>query len=572
MAFVFLILIFFIDQRGVSDKHSLLSFFSLILQPLSQCEWLLSASATGPCFCYTACVSDSCQPVWLVLDPPATQPVWVTPVSQCNWSLFLLLSLCEWLLSASVTGHWSSSHSASVSDSCQPVWLVLVSATQPVWMTPFSQCDWSLILKSLSQGGDSCQPVWLILVSATQPVWVTPVSQCDWSLILQPLSQCEWLLSASVTGPCFCYSSSVSDSCQPVWLVLDPPTTQPVWVTPVSQCDWSLFLLLSQCEWLLSASVTCPCFCYSDSVSDSSQSVWLVLDPPATQPVWVTPVSQCDWSLFLLLSQCERLQSVSVSGPWSSSHSASVSDSCQPVQLVLVSATQPGWVTPVSQCDWSLILQSLSQCEWLLSASVIGPCFCYSACVSDSSQSVWLVLDPPATQPVWVTPVTQCDWSLFLLLSLCEWLLSAGVTGPWSSSHSASVSDSSQPVRLVLVSATQPVWVTPVSQCDWSLILQPLSQCEWLQSASATGPCFCYSSCVSDSSQPVWLVLDPPATQPVWVTPVSQCDWFLFLVLSLCEWLLSASVTGPCFCCSASVSDSCQPDWSLILQQLSWCE
>ena len=32
MAFVFLILVFFIDQRGVSDKHCLLSFFSLILQ------------------------------------------------------------------------------------------------------------------------------------------------------------------------------------------------------------------------------------------------------------------------------------------------------------------------------------------------------------------------------------------------------------------------------------------------------------------------------------------------------------------------------------------------------------
>ena len=28
MAFVFLILVFFIDQRGVSDKHCLLSFFS----------------------------------------------------------------------------------------------------------------------------------------------------------------------------------------------------------------------------------------------------------------------------------------------------------------------------------------------------------------------------------------------------------------------------------------------------------------------------------------------------------------------------------------------------------------
>ena len=32
MAFVFLILVFFIDQRGVSDKHCLLSFFSLSQQ------------------------------------------------------------------------------------------------------------------------------------------------------------------------------------------------------------------------------------------------------------------------------------------------------------------------------------------------------------------------------------------------------------------------------------------------------------------------------------------------------------------------------------------------------------
>ena len=32
MAFVFLILIFFIDQRGVSDKHCLLSFFSYFIK------------------------------------------------------------------------------------------------------------------------------------------------------------------------------------------------------------------------------------------------------------------------------------------------------------------------------------------------------------------------------------------------------------------------------------------------------------------------------------------------------------------------------------------------------------
>ena len=31
MAFVFLILVFFIEQRGVSDKHWLLPFFSLVL-------------------------------------------------------------------------------------------------------------------------------------------------------------------------------------------------------------------------------------------------------------------------------------------------------------------------------------------------------------------------------------------------------------------------------------------------------------------------------------------------------------------------------------------------------------
>ena len=29
MAFVFLILVFLIDQQGISDKHCLLSFFSL---------------------------------------------------------------------------------------------------------------------------------------------------------------------------------------------------------------------------------------------------------------------------------------------------------------------------------------------------------------------------------------------------------------------------------------------------------------------------------------------------------------------------------------------------------------
>ena len=518
--------------------------------------------------------------------------MWVTPVSQCDWSLFLLLSLCEWLKSASVTGPWSSSHSASVSDSCQSVWLVLVSATQPMWVTPVRQCDWSLILQPLSQCewflsasvtgpcfcysayvSDSCQAVWLVLdPPATQPVWVTPVSQCDWSLFLI-LSQGEWLLSASVTGPCFCYSALVSDSSQPVLLVLDPPATQPVWVILVRQCDWSLFLLLSLCEWLLSGSVTGPwSSSHSACVSDSCQAVWLVLDPPATQPVWVTPVNQCDWSLILQpLSQCEWLQSTSVTGPWSSSHSANVSDSSQPVWVVLVSATQPGWVTPVSQCDWSLFLL-LSLGEWLQSASVTGPwSSSHSASVSDSCQAVWLVL-VSATQPVWVTPVRQCDWSLILQpLSQCEWLLSGSVTGPWSSSHSASgigpcfyylvrVSDSSQPVRLVLdPPAAQPMWVTPVRQCDWSLILQPLSQGEWLQSGSVIGSCFCYTVRVSDSSQPVRLVLDPPAAQPVWVTPVSQCDWSLILQpLSQGEWLQSGSVTGPCFFYSARVSDSSQ--------------
>ena len=35
MAFVFLILVFFIDQQGVSDKHCLLSFFSFVLLELS---------------------------------------------------------------------------------------------------------------------------------------------------------------------------------------------------------------------------------------------------------------------------------------------------------------------------------------------------------------------------------------------------------------------------------------------------------------------------------------------------------------------------------------------------------
>ena len=59
--------------------------------------------------------------------------------------------------------------------------------------------------------------------------------------------------------------------------------------------------------------------------------------------------------------------------------------------------------------------------------------------------------------------------------------------------------------------ATQPVWVTPVSLCDWSLILQPLSQCEWLQSVCVTGPC---------------------ALQP----------------LRQCERLQSACVTGPWSC------------------------
>ena len=163
-----------------------------------------------------------------------------------------------------------------------------------------------------------------------------------------------------------------------MWLVL-VSATQPVWMTPVSQCDWSLFLLLTQGEWLLSACVTGPCFCYSASVSDSCQPVWLVL-VSATQPGWVTPVSQCDLSLFLLLRQCEWLQSVSVTGPWSSSHSASVSDSCQSVWLVLVSATQPVWVTPVSVTGpWS------SSHSASVSDSTTGPCFCYSASVSDSS-------------------------------------------------------------------------------------------------------------------------------------------------------------------------------------------
>ena len=308
-----------------------------------------------------------------------------------------------------------------------------------------------------------------------------PISQCDWSLILQPLSQCEWLLSTSVTGPwSSSHSASVSDSSQPVWLVL-VSDTQAGWVTPVSQCDWSLFLLLSLGEWLQSASVTGP---WSSSHSAS-----------------VIPVRQCDWSLFLLLSLCEWLLSGSVTGPWSFSHSACVSDSCQavwlvldppatqPVWLVLVSATQSGWVTPVRQCDWSLILQPLSQCEWLQSGSVTGPwSSSHSARVSDVSQAVWLV---------------------------------------FVSCYSARVSDFSQLMRLVLdPPVTQPVWVTPVSQCDWSLILQPLSQCEWFLSASVTGPCFCYSARVSDSSQPVWLVLDL-ATQPGWVD------------------IPSASVTGP---------------------------
>ena len=151
---------------------------------------------------------------------------------------------------------------------------------------------------------------------------------------------------------------------------------------------------------------------------------------------------------------------------------------------------------------------------------------------------LWL-MEPAQSLAMWVshfdlctsviingsTPATRWWEPCWTFFSIAAWIFIISLWHDWS--------------------LTQSVWVTQVSQCDWSLILQPLSQCEWLQSASVTGPrSSSHSASVSDSSQPVWLVHGPPATQPVWVTPVSLCDWSLFLQpLSQCEWLQSASVT-----------------------------
>ena len=82
---------------------------------------------------------------------------------------------------------------SEVSLAPQPVWVATAEvppATQPVWVT----------IQSAS----------VTDLPATQPFWVTPVSQCDWFLTLQPLNPCEWLQSASVTGPWSCSSASVS--------------------------------------------------------------------------------------------------------------------------------------------------------------------------------------------------------------------------------------------------------------------------------------------------------------------------------------------------------------------------